>query len=67
MGFINWRDSLEMPQWNANVYKNVQEIGIKPSFSYENIVTDRINLKSVKAVYRDERVLWLAQIVKLFH
>lgn len=67
MGFINWRDSLEMPQWNANVYKNVQEIGIKPSFRYENIVTDRINLKSVKAVYRDERVLWLAQIVKLFH
>jgi len=37
------------------------------SFSYENTVTDGTNRRPVKAVYRDERFLSLAQSDKLYH
>jgi len=37
------------------------------SISYENTVTEGTNLRPVKSVHRDERVLSLAEIYKLFH
>jgi len=37
------------------------------SFSYENIITEETNMRTVKHVRRDERFLSLAQIDKLYH
>jgi len=52
---------------NANVKKFCRKSESSLSFSYENTVKERINMRPVKAVCCDERFLSLAQIDKLYH
>ena len=40
--------------------------GLSLSFSYEHTLTEVINLRPVKAVHRDERVLSLAEVDKIY-